>query len=153
MLWGKTAPSSVTFSPFLNNSGKQPLLEQQVCFSFGPKVCGNQFIWMCSHCRAWHWVNHIYMWAFLFRSVRTWVLFNIYLECSIWLEVENTKHVSVQPWDFTGLRRLCIQLGKHSFLLWLFVWTGNKEADQTAAQKATAKPNWNRVARLSKLFK
>lgn len=38
------------------------------------------------------------------------------------------------------------QLSKHSFLLWLFVWKGNKEADQTLAQKATAAVSWKRAA-------
>lgn len=38
------------------------------------------------------------------------------------------------------------QLGKHSFLLWLSVWTGNKEADQTLTQKAMAALSWNGVA-------
>lgn len=41
-------------------------------------------------------------------------------------------------------------LGKHAFLLWLSVWPGNKEADQTWAQKATAPLSWNAVAALFK---
>lgn len=41
-------------------------------------------------------------------------------------------------------------LGKHGFLLWLSVWAGNKEADQTWAQKATAPLSWNTVVALFK---
>lgn len=64
----------------------------------------------------------------------------------------NTKHVSPAALRLHRALTAGAQLGKHSFLLWLSVWTGNKEADQTPAQKATAAPSWNGVAGLSKCF-
>lgn len=75
----------------------------------------------------------------------------MYLECSIRIEAE-IPNMCLCGLETSQGSDCGAQLGKHSFLLWLSVWTGNKEADQTLAQKATAALSWNGVAGLSEHF-
>ncbi len=75
----------------------------------------------------------------------------MYLECSSWIEAE-TPNMCLRGLETSQGSGCGAQLGKHSFLLWLSVWTGNKEADQTLTQKATAALSWNGVGGLSKHF-
>lgn len=75
----------------------------------------------------------------------------MYLECSIRIEAE-TPNMCLCGLETSQGSDCGAQLGKHSFLLWLSVWTGNKETDQTLTQKATAALSWNGVAGLSKHF-
>lgn len=75
----------------------------------------------------------------------------MYLECSIQIE-EEIPNMCLCGLETSQGSDCGAQLSKHSFLLWLSVWTGNKEADQTRAQKATAALSWNGVMGVSKLF-
>lgn len=75
----------------------------------------------------------------------------MYLECSIQIEVE-IPNMCLRGLETSQGSDCGAQLGKHNFLLWLSVWTGNKEADQTLAQRAMAALCWNGVAGLSEHF-
>lgn len=75
----------------------------------------------------------------------------MYLEPSIWIEAE-IPNMCLCGLETSQGSDCGARLGKHSFLLWLCVWTGKKEADQTLAQKATAALSWKGVAGLSKHF-
>lgn len=76
----------------------------------------------------------------------------MYLECSIRIEAE-IPNMCLCGLETSQGSDCSAQLGKHSFLLWLYVWTGNKEADQTLAHKATVGLSWYGVVGLSKHVK
>lgn len=61
----------------------------------------------------------------------------MYLECSVQIEAE-IPNMCLSGLETSQGSDCGTQLGKHSFLLWLSVWKGNKEADQTLDQKAMA---------------
>lgn len=106
---------------------------------------------MRSHCRAQHWLTQTDMWAPLCLGLHRLASFNMYLErwIRIGAEIPNMCLYGLE----TSQGRDCgAELGKHSFLLRLPVWTGNKEADQTLAQKATTALSWKGVAGPSKPF-
>lgn len=73
----------------------------------------------------------------------------MYLPCSTWMEAE-IPNMCLRGLETSQGCGCSAALGKHGFLLWLSVWTGNKEADQTRAQKATASLSWNAVVALFK---
>lgn len=67
----------------------------------------------------------------------------MYLECSVQIEAE-IPNMCLSGLETSQGSDCGTQLGKHSFLLWLSVWKGNKEADQTLDQKAMATLCWSR---------
>lgn len=61
----------------------------------------------------------------------------MYLECSVQIDAE-IPNMCLSGLETSQGSDCGTQLGKHSFLLWLSVWKGNKEVDQTLDQKAMA---------------